>query len=85
MFAVISTSVVGDRIMLLTYGGRLIKYKEMIESNLFIRQSQVEYASVNRVKEKLPYNLRKDSRNKRNGAAKRNHNKWKELKRKRMI
>lgn len=81
MFGVISACVVKGQLVLMTIGGQPVQEK----NNLVVRQSQVEYASVNRVKEKTPFHFRKDSRRKKNCSAKRNHNKWKELKRKRMI
>lgn len=79
MLGAISACIVKGHLVLMTIGGQPIQ--ETTET-FFVRQSQPEYAGVNRVKEKTPYFLRKDNRGKRNVAAKRNHNKWRDSKRK---
>lgn len=76
MFGVISACFVKGQLVLMTIGGQSVQETD----KLFVRQSRVEYASVNRVKEKTPFHFRKDSRRKKNCSAKRNHNKWKSLK-----
>ncbi len=82
MIGAISAFVVQGQIALMTFGGQPFNEKE---NTFFIRESRPICVSVNRVKEKLPHNLRKNSRHEKNAAAKRNHNKWKESKRKKLI